>query len=164
MSTNPPVLDPHYGEILERAIRIASQGHYGQRDKGGKPYILHPLRVMGTLDGLEDKIVAVLHDVLEDTTVTPDLLLQEGIPGYLVTDIRMVSRDVATETYDQYIARVIAQGSDRAIRVKLADVIDNSDIRRVVGVPEEFLGIHKRWLKTYRALVAEQQRRAETKL
>jgi (p)ppGpp synthase/HD superfamily hydrolase len=64
--------------MLERAIEIAVEAHKGQVDKGGSPYILHPLRVMMSVNGESEKIVAVLHDVVEDSVWTFDALLAEG--------------------------------------------------------------------------------------
>ncbi len=55
---------------IEKALQIAAQAHEGQKDKDGQPYILHPLRVMNAVEDKTAKIVAVLHDVIEDTSVT----------------------------------------------------------------------------------------------
>ena len=69
---------------IEKALQIAAQAHEGQKDKEGQPYILHPLRVMSRVEGEEAQIVAILHDVVEDTTVTLDDLrrrIQRGGAG-----------------------------------------------------------------------------------
>src|SRR5689334_15268599 len=67
---------------LERAICIAATAHQGQTDKGGAPHVLHPLRVMLAMSNDDERIVAVLHDVIEDTEWTAEALLAEGFtPG-----------------------------------------------------------------------------------
>lgn len=73
--------------ILDAAIALASRGHAGQVDKAGKPYILHPLRLMMKFDGLEEQLVSLLHDVVEDGDVTLDELRGLGIPEVVVTAI-----------------------------------------------------------------------------
>ena len=71
-------------ELLERATKLARKYHKGQFDKGGNPYIEHPLRVMVDVESIEEKVLAVLHDVLEDCNVSKDQLIEEGIPESLV--------------------------------------------------------------------------------
>lgn len=65
---------------LEKAILIATKAHEGQKDKAGKPYILHPLRVMLRMKTTKDMMAAILHDVVEDTDVTLDDLREHGFP------------------------------------------------------------------------------------
>lgn len=66
--------------LLEKAIEIALKAHAGQKDKAGEPYILHPLRVMGMMSTVHERVVAVLHDVLEDTGIAWGDLFDEGVP------------------------------------------------------------------------------------
>lgn len=150
--------------VLAKAIVIASKAHEGQRDKEGYPYILHPLRVMQSLQSFEDKVVAVLHDVIEDTPVTATDLEMNGIPQELVDDVVMVSRLSHTESHWQFIERICKHGSDRALRVKIADVVDNSDVRRTAMLDEKDTTMGNRCIKTFRLLDAESRRRAANKL
>jgi (p)ppGpp synthase/HD superfamily hydrolase len=113
---------------LERAIVIAAEGHAGRLDKGGNPYILHPLRVMLRLDTNEERIAGVLHDVVEDCRWSIDDLRAEGFSEAVLRAVEAVtSRD--GESYDDFVARAAADPIGR--RVKLADLEDNSDLRRI---------------------------------
>ena len=77
---------------IEKALQIAAQAHEGQKDKGGEPYILHPLRAMMSVQGEEAQIVAVLHDVIEDTSVTADDLRQAGFSDQIVDAVLCVTQ------------------------------------------------------------------------
>ncbi|XKM40355.1 HD domain-containing protein [Rhizobium ruizarguesonis] len=106
---------------LESAISLAVKLHAGQTDKSGKPYILHPLRVMLSLDGEQDMVVGVLHDVVEDcTTGHGDIL---ALFGEDVWSAVMALTRNPVETYEDFILRAKANGIAR--RVKIADIKDN---------------------------------------
>lgn len=113
---------------LERAIAIAATAHAGQIDKAGKPYILHPIRVMLSLQTLEERIVAVLHDVLEDTSITSETLRSEGFSEIVVSAIESVTKREG-EDYHAFVLRAAANPIGR--RVKLADLTDNCDLSRI---------------------------------
>ena len=113
---------------LERAITIAAQAHAGQVDKAGAPYILHPIRVMLRMNTDEERMVAVLHDVIEDSDWTLDRLRAEGFPEAVLEAIESVSRR-PEETYEEYVLRAGRSAMGR--RVKLADLEDNSDLSRI---------------------------------
>ncbi len=113
---------------LERAIALAAQAHGGQIDKAGAPYILHPLRVMLRLDTPEAMQAAVLHDVLEDTSVTVDALRDAGFSDPVIEAVEALTRR-PDETYAAFIDRVKAHPVAR--RIKLADLEDNLDLRRL---------------------------------
>jgi len=118
---------------LERAISISALAHEGQADKGGAPYILHPLKVMLRLSGDEERIVAVLHDVVEDTAVTLADLRDAGFSEATLNAIdSLTKRD--GETYQAFIER--AARDPMARRVKLADLAENSDLSRL-GTPSQ---------------------------
>lgn len=135
---------------LERAIAIAAQAHSGQLDKAGAPYILHPLRVMMRLHTAEERIVGVLHDVLEDTSVTTEQLRSEGFSEEVLTALQYVTK-IEGEEYDAFVKRA-AQNSI-AKNVKLADLLDNSDLGRLGTVtPKD----RERVLK-YRKAIAKLQ-------
>lgn len=121
--------------LLERAITIAVQAHAGQRDKAGAPYILHPLRVMFALEGNLARIVGVLHDVVEDS---PDWSLErlraEGMTEEVLSGLESVTRR-ADESYEAFVSRAAAHPVGRL--VKLADLDDNLDVRRLATVTEK---------------------------
>jgi (p)ppGpp synthase/HD superfamily hydrolase len=114
---------------IEKALQIAAKAHEGQVDKEGLPYILHPLRVMAGVQGPEAKIVAVFHDVIEDTPVTADDLRREGFSEAIVASVLCVTHR-KDESYADYVVR--CKGNEVARRVKLADLEDNSRLSRTI--------------------------------
>jgi (p)ppGpp synthase/HD superfamily hydrolase len=116
--------------LLEKAIRIAVEAHQGQKQKNGMPYILHPLSVMQRVETEDEKIVAVLHDVIEDTRWTFPMLKRRGFPKRLLDALDCVTkRDGQVEDYPEFILR--SASNPIARRVKLADLEDNLDLRRL---------------------------------
>lgn len=113
---------------LERAIELAARAHAGQRDKGGQPYILHPLRVMMAVTTDAERIAAVLHDIVEDTSITFDDLVAEGFADDIVDAIRALTK-FEGETREQAAKRLVRDPIARA--VKLADIADNMDLTRI---------------------------------
>ena len=113
---------------LERAIEIAARTHAGQLDKGGAPYILHPLRVMLRVAPGVQQIVAVLHDVVEDSEVTFEDLEREGFSAEVISGLRAVTK-VEGESYEDFVARAALDPVGKA--VKLADLMENSDLSRI---------------------------------
>lgn len=114
---------------LERAIVIAAQAHAGQVDKAGAPYILHPLRVMLAVDTPDERIVAVLHDVVEDTDWTLDRLRAEGFAESIVEAVDSVTRRDG-ESYEDFVQRAARNPIGR--NVKRADLRDNSNLSRIL--------------------------------
>ena len=123
-----PQFDPE-AEKLGIAISIAVRAHQGQVDKDGLPYILHSLRVMHSLTGFVAQQVGVLHDVVEDTTVTVEELSAAGLSQTVTQAVALVTHD-KQENYEEYIIRL--KPNDIARAVKLADLFDNSRIDRVI--------------------------------
>jgi guanosine-3',5'-bis(diphosphate) 3'-pyrophosphohydrolase len=119
---------------LERAIEIAARAHAGQIDKGGQPYILHPLRVMLAVKGKHERMAAVLHDVVEDTPITIDDLRSEGFPDEVLTAVLALTK---TNGESRLSAAARASENPIARAVKLADVTDNMDISRISQPTEE---------------------------
>ena len=115
-------------QTLERAIAIAATAHAGQVDKGGAPYILHPLKVMLRMNTLEQRIVAVLHDVVEDCGVSLDDLRKEGFSEEVLSAIESVTK-VPGESYEDFVDRAAQNPIGRV--VKLADLEENSDLSRI---------------------------------
>lgn len=114
--------------LLDKAIIIATKAHSGQVDKGGHPYILHPLTLMLQMPTEELKIIAVLHDVIEDTYVTLDDLRAEGMPERVLEALDAITRR-AGEKKKEYLRRVAMDPF--AIRVKMEDLEHNMDISRL---------------------------------
>jgi (p)ppGpp synthase/HD superfamily hydrolase len=117
-------------QTLERAIAIAATAHAGQVDKGGAPYILHPLKVMLRMSTLEERIVAVLHDVVEDCDISLEDLRQEGFSEEVLTAIESVTK-VPDESYEDFVERAAQNPIGRV--VKLADLEENSDLSRIAS-------------------------------
>jgi (p)ppGpp synthase/HD superfamily hydrolase len=114
---------------LERAIAIAADAHAGQLDKAGEPYILHPLRVMMKLETVEDRIVGVLHDVVEDNATWPLAALRaEGFAEAILAAVDAVTRR-EDEDYETFVRRAGKNAIGR--RVKLADLADNMELTRI---------------------------------
>jgi len=107
---------------LDEAIQVARRAHEGQLDKSGRPYIGHPLRVMGSLRDEHERMAAVLHDVVEDTTVTLADLKAAGCPEEVLAAVAAISKQ-PDEDQATYLARVAANPIARA--VKRADIADN---------------------------------------
>ena len=113
---------------IEHAIEIAANAHAGQRDKAGQAYILHPLRVMLRVDGEHEQMAAVLHDVVEDTSITIDDLAREGFPIEVLRAIAALTK-LPGETRLEAAARAAADPVAR--KVKLADNAENMDLSRI---------------------------------
>lgn len=125
---------------LSNMIVIAATRHDGQYDRGGKPYILHPLKVAHYLktDDLELMCVAIGHDVVEDTFKNisdgVEFLRAKGFSERVINGIVALTK-IPGESYEDYKARVKANKD--AIKVKMCDLRHNSDIRRLKGVTEK---------------------------
>ena len=115
---------------------MAIKHHKEQVDKAGQPYILHPLRLMMSLDQDVEKIVAVMHDIVEDTEITLEDLRNEGFSKDVIDAIECVTKKEG-EDYDSFIDR-ISQYS-LATKVKLADLEDNMDLSRLSEVTDKDL-------------------------
>ncbi len=120
--------------LIEAALELAISVHKGQVDKFGAPYILHPLRVAMRAQGSDDIAIAILHDVVEDSKgrVTLDTLREGGFPEHIVAGVDCLSKrsvDGAEEAWEPYIARVMTNPT--AMRIKLLDLEDNLDVRRI---------------------------------
>lgn len=119
---------------IEKAIEIAARAHAGQRDKAGAPYIFHPLRLMLAVRSDEERMTAVLHDVVEDTPLTFDDLLREGFPAAVVDAVRALTKHAGE---DRIAAAHRAAANPIARAVKLADVTDNMDLGRIPAPTEK---------------------------
>ena len=137
---------------LERAILIAAQAHLGQRDKAGAPYILHPLRLMMRMESEPAMIAAVLHDVVEDSDWTLEQLRGEGFSEEVLQAVDcLTSRE--GEAYDEFISRAKANAVAR--RVKIADLEDNMNVKRIGEITPKDLARIEKYHRAWRALTQE---------
>ncbi len=116
------------------ALNLAVVAHNGQMDKGGEPYILHSIRVANKCSNIEEKIVAYLHDVIEDTNISSDDLLSQGFPQKIVEAVVSVTKKRG-ENYEDFIKRCGSNPIGR--QVKLRDLEDNMDMSRLKMIKEE---------------------------
>lgn len=136
---------------LEQALRLAVNAHAGQTDKGGEPYILHPLRLMLQQTSPAARLVALLHDAIEDSPLSLDDLAAAGIPVEAITAIDCLTKRDG-EVYADYLQRVAANPLAR--QVKLADLRDNMDITRLPALGEAELQRLRKYQEAYRYLLA----------
>ena len=120
---------------IERAIQIAVAAHAGIKDKGGKPYILHPIKVMMRVETEEEQIVAILHDVVEDTDWTFDALRNEGFSETVIKALESVTKQSEDEDYEDFIKRSLRNDIGR--KVKIADLLENLDVTRIGELSEK---------------------------
>ena len=137
---------------LERAIEIATEAHRGQFDKAGNNYIGPPLRVMSAGKTLNEKIVGVLHDVVEDSGWTFEQLSNEGFSDEIIAALRCVTKLSEDESYDEFIERVTK--NDLAIAVKINDLSDNMDIRRLKELTEKDFQRLQKYHRAYTRLIS----------
>lgn len=138
---------------LKRAIQIATEAHKGQFDKAGREYIGHPIRVMEMGKTEDEKIVGVLHDVIEDTDWTFERLEAEGFSQEVINALRCVTKTSENENYDDFIDRV--KKNPLATAVKINDLTDNMDIRRLPYLSDKDVKRLKKYLKAYKRLTGE---------
>jgi (p)ppGpp synthase/HD superfamily hydrolase len=133
---------------LQKAIEIAVAAHAGQTDKYGAPYILHVMRVANLGKTEEEKICGALHDVVEDTPWTFEQLAAEGFSTTILDALRCVTKLSDDENYDHFIDRILP--NRLACAVKLNDLTDNMDMRRVTELHEKDVPRFNKYLKAYR--------------
>lgn len=119
--------------LLELAIQIALEAHAGQKDKAGEPYIMHPLRVMMVMETDEERMVAVLHDAVEDSALTLDNLRKAGFSPKVIESVDSLTRR-NDDTYEQFIEKI---KEPLARKVKIADLCDNLNVGRIPNPTEK---------------------------
>ncbi len=137
--------------LLARAIEIAASAHASQVDKGGAPYVLHPLRMMLRQGSEAAMMAAVLHDVVEDTHWTAEALRAEDFPEEVLEAVACLTRH-AGEDYADFIARAGANPIARA--VKLADLEDNMDLKRIPAPTQKDFERLAKYRRSWAALKA----------
>jgi (p)ppGpp synthase/HD superfamily hydrolase len=123
-------MTPEQSRLYTIAIQVAAQIHKNHRDKAGEPYILHCLKVSEMVKTFEERVAAILHDVIEDGDLRPGDLKQMGFPDEIVEIVDIVSRRDG-ETYESFIDRIIASENVHAMWVKMADLTHNTDRSRL---------------------------------
>ena len=136
---------------LETAIEIAVTAHKGQKRKDGSPYVLHPLRLMMRVESEAEKIVAVLHDVVEDTEVTLEDLEAAGFSTEVLDALKLVTHD-SKQSYDEYIEEIA--NNPLAKSVKLADLRDNSNVFEIPNPTERDFERLAKYHQAYKRLTS----------
>lgn len=147
------------GELLSKAIHMATNAHHGQFDRGGNPYVLHVFAVMNFLENPDEELqcIALLHDVIEDTKITFAELREAGFTERIVKAVALLTK-MPGQTYDEYKEGVFSNVD--AMLVKKADLTHNSDIRRLKGISEKDI---ERMAKYHRFFLEITSRLAEVK-
>ena len=130
--------------MFELALSIAKKAHEGQYDKAGVVYITPPLFVASLVDTQEEKAVALLHDVLEDSPYTVEELILAGLPETVVTAVQVLTKKKGQD-YQQYLELVKSNPIARC--VKLADLKHNSDLSRLATITEKDLERFEKYKK-----------------
>jgi hypothetical protein len=134
--------EKYFRGVLELAVKIAFRAHEGQKDKEGKPYICHPMRIASRVEGTELKAVAWLHDVVEDTEEDFSSLRDAGIPNRTLARVLSMTREKGA-TYGEYLKR-LSKDPD-AVVVKLEDLHDNMDLSRLSEVTPKDLDRYNKY-------------------
>ena len=141
-----------FAKLLDKAALICVGKHQGQRDKVGCAYFQHPMRVAMRCATDDEKIVALLHDIIEDTDATPEYLIEEGFPDYIVDAILSVTKREG-ENYEDFVAR--AKRNPIGRMVKIHDLEDNLDVMRLDEVSAKMAERFTKYLKALRFLKVE---------
>lgn len=136
-------------EQLKHAIFTAVSTHNKQVDRNDQPYIGHLFRVMDAGQTLEEKIVGILHDLIEDTQLRLVDLSHEGFSEEIIDAVHALSK-LENEDYEHYLQRV--KKNDLAVRVKLNDLSDNMDIRRLKELTDDDVVRMRKYLSAYKQL------------
>ena len=139
-----------YSELFDLALKIAIQAHKEQKDKSGREYIMHPIRVAERCKDPRAKIVALLHDTIEDTGVTAEFLRSEGFPDEIISGVLSVTKQEG-EDYNAFVARASENPIGR--EVKIADLEDNMDIKRLHEITDEDVARLRKYLRAWQYLI-----------
>jgi (p)ppGpp synthase/HD superfamily hydrolase len=134
--------------MLEKAIQLAITAHRGQRDKSGEPYILHPIRVMIKMDTEVKKVIAILHDVVEDSSLTLSDI-QPWVSDEILDALTLLTR-THNQTYGDYIRDI--KNNKLAKEIKIADLEDNINILRLGVIKEDDIKRMVKYWKAWRIL------------
>jgi (p)ppGpp synthase/HD superfamily hydrolase len=138
-----------YTALTKKALRISFDAHKEQVDKTGLPYIFHPFHLAEQMDSEDEVCVALLHDVIEDSDMTPDILRSYGFSENIMTALSLLTHDDGTE-YMDYIQKI--KSNPLAAKVKLADLRHNSDVRRLDVIDDKMKQRHEKYRKAIEVL------------
>lgn len=136
-------------KLIEKSLHIALRAYAGKTDKAGREYIHHPLRVMAKMKTDLEMSVALLHDVIEDSDLTAEQLLAEGIPAEVIEAIQCLSRH-ENEDYQDFVGRT--KKNELAAKIKIADIEDNIDVLRLASLNETDLTRIKKYHSAWQFL------------
>ena len=138
-----------YTELYDKALQIAMRAHAGQKDKAGRDYVMHPIRVAERCGDMRAKIVALLHDTIEDTYITADYLRAQGFGEEIVKAVLSVTNREG-ESYEEFVRR--AGENEIGKMVKQADLEDNMDVRRYKELTDNDVERLRKYLRAWRFL------------
>lgn len=142
--------------LYKKALEIAKTAHEGQTDKGGKAYIEHPMRVAESVDTMELKTIALLHDVLEDTSVKREDLEKAGFTQHIIETVcDLTNDDDSYEGYLEYICRL--KSNPMAVSIKMADLRDNMNLSRIPNPTERDYARMEKYKKAYAILESNEE-------
>ena len=141
-----------YTELTRKAMKLAYDAHHGAYDKGGMPYIHHPLHLAEQMTTEEETAAALLHDVIEDTDISAEDLISMGFPPRVTEAVVLLTKPLGADYFD-YVRRVAE--NPIAKKVKLADLMHNSDISRIPDVTETDLARLEKYKKALEILKNE---------
>jgi (p)ppGpp synthase/HD superfamily hydrolase len=137
--------------LIDISLKIAIEAHEGQIDKAGKPYILHPIRLMLKMKDDKALSAAILHDVVEDSDITEEDLRNRGIPDDVIDAVLCLTKR-ENESYDVFLERVLK--NNIATIVKIADIEDNMNILRLQNLSDYDLKRLKKYHRAWKKLKA----------
>lgn len=134
--------------LIFKALEIVTTLFENDVDKGGLPYMLHLVYVYKHVNTEEEKVIALLHDVVEDKEVSGDDLLEIGFPKKIVDDVLVLTR-IKPTSYDEYIENILKNATKDALNVKAADLENNIDLRRIKNPTiKDYQRVEKRYIPT----------------
>lgn len=142
-----------YTDLTRKAITVAYNAHQGQLDRAGLPYILHPLHVAEQMKDEDTCVVALLHDVIEDTDLTLENLREYGFTEAQIEGVRVMTRE-EDEDYFEYIRSV--KTNPLALAVKLEDLKHNSDVTRIIEMTDRDLQRLEKYKKAMEILLSDE--------
>ena len=140
-----------YTKMTQKAMKIAYEAHHGQLDKSDVPYIYHPIHLAEQMDTEEEVIVALLHDVVEDTDMTFEQLEKEGFSKTVIDALKLLTHD-DSEDYMDYIRKL--KPNPLARKVKFVDLCHNSDESRLENPTPKDVARREKYQKAIKILVS----------
>lgn len=140
-------------DLIYKALEISSELFKHETDKGGLPYMLHLLYVYRHVYTKEEKVIALLHDVIEDKNISESELLDIGFPKKIVDDISILTRKEGAD-YSSYIENIVKNASKEALEVKLSDLKNNIDLTRIKNpTVKDYERVEKRYMPSYEKIL-----------